>query len=808
MQYGSGINWAELHEKHAQAAREALQRQLEREIQNLTYYPPVVEAVSPEDAVPASATASGGGGGRTQTSSLFQQTYLFLFYTGSDMNWQSVLMDVETSKLYDIQDTGISTDYYVQYSDRIQNKGYAFILRNNSAPSEEQVKYLLLGSDGNIVDVITCSSSEVQNLKWNSPRAYTFQINKDNHYNLYFFNGDELFVKSISYDYCAGASFEWHWDLHSLNMFTSYVIYFGDGTSSIHIWNGVNDYELYRTAENESAYITLAVFCNFISIAVIDNKVNAYSKIKLFDESGNSLADDIDMTNYSYNDNYDYELEPYGINKALGIFRDSNDINVPYRIIHYNGDTKVLIDTTTERGINYQNWDYVEDYLEVDSNMPYLQTSNAIVFYSNDTQYPASNFDIKSSYIKVLTIFSDIDDQFYENYIVQGGINTVTNLTGSGVPGSITYEGVLGSTGSISGASNARFSVQIDEVGNYYLTVEFAGNNYLANDSITIPGSSLGGVSPDNDLTFTVDQLVYIPTSIGYNMSDRGHGGYTSESIIFTIYTGNNSLTSLILLPGGHAPSLGGVSSEAYENIGYFDYQRVGKYMAYKVYLTNGNVRYSFVDDQGNVVGETDEMYTDNADYWRFGFNSMVIRDWNNENSYVANEGFNTIVPTDGFFSVKLQTSLNSIDNPTTGIRNDIMVLVNDYTDPAYFTILKADSTELNYFELPHQNGWRAVLCFHYFVYAYLADDGLLKIRFYDLEGNLLTELETQFNDFYIQSNGNGNPLISGDRLVFYGYGETEGYFLATPEGISDVFVSNGTDYIGLPNDTNGYEND
>ena len=73
------------------------------------------------------------------------------------------------------------------------------------------------------------------------------------------------------------------------------------------------------------------------------------------------------------------------------------------------------------------------------------------------------------------------------------GATTINNLTQTSTTGS---------------GSGAIFTIAIDGAGNYSVnSIDAAGNNYEEGDSITISGDNLGGTSPLNDLTISVEDV-------------------------------------------------------------------------------------------------------------------------------------------------------------------------------------------------------------------------------------------------------------------------------------------------------------
>jgi hypothetical protein len=86
--------------------------------------------------------------------------------------------------------------------------------------------------------------------------------------------------------------------------------------------------------------------------------------------------------------------------------------------------------------------------------------------------------------------------------------NTTFTATGTSVTAAATYTGVTQTATSGLG-TGAVFTIQKTGAGTAYsgfttVTVTSGGSNYAIGDTITLPGASLGGTTPANDLTLTV----------------------------------------------------------------------------------------------------------------------------------------------------------------------------------------------------------------------------------------------------------------------------------------------------------------
>jgi Major tropism determinant N-terminal domain len=105
---------------------------------------------------------------------------------------------------------------------------------------------------------------------------------------------------------------------------------------------------------------------------------------------------------------------------------------------------------------------------------------------------------------------------------------TYTSLSGTSVVAAATYTNVIPASTTGSGFG-AVFTITKTGSGTTYngvttITVIQGGNGYAIGDTITIPGTSLGGTSPGNDLVFTL--ATYVVNGVGYS---TGSGGTVTQ---------------------------------------------------------------------------------------------------------------------------------------------------------------------------------------------------------------------------------------------------------------------------------------
>ena len=130
---------------------------------------------------------------------------------------------------------------------------------------------------------------------------------------------------------------------------------------------------------------------------------------------------------------------------------------------------------------------------------------------------------------------------------------TIDNVDGTGGITAVSISGVATTSGSasiLSGTnrigSNASFNVSISG-GSYVVTIDNAGEDYGLNQTIVIPGTSLSGTTPANDLTITIDAVDDISTGVPSAITGAGTaattGGTYSDVSGFNISPAGDSAT-------------------------------------------------------------------------------------------------------------------------------------------------------------------------------------------------------------------------------------------------------------------------
>jgi hypothetical protein len=91
---------------------------------------------------------------------------------------------------------------------------------------------------------------------------------------------------------------------------------------------------------------------NFIVVETeIQGVSNSYINLEIYDTSG-TILETVSLTGETYNNRIEEFL---GTNKYCVIYYNDNDSDVDYKIIHYNGETTTLTQTSHIKGLNYPN---------------------------------------------------------------------------------------------------------------------------------------------------------------------------------------------------------------------------------------------------------------------------------------------------------------------------------------------------------------------------------------------------------------------------------------------------------------------
>ena len=184
-----------------------------------------------------------------------------------------------------------------------------------------------------------------------------------------------------------------------------------------------------------------------------------------------------------------------GINKVYAYGR----VDIQPQEIYYTTTTGV----NTYNYSNYIEIDDTKDQLSVilNNTIQYLQAPGALSGYYLNNGNVVFNF-VPGNNLSLL---------ISRRVTVQLDVQRYTDVTGTVSP---------------AGGTGAEFTVDVTR-GQYSALISAGGNLYNPNDVITVPGTSIGGASPANDLTITVTQT-------GATYSTQVNGGTTVLTVSST----------------------------------------------------------------------------------------------------------------------------------------------------------------------------------------------------------------------------------------------------------------------------------
>lgn len=290
----------------------------------------------------------------------------------------------------EIIDLGVNNnDWYCSNIYELTNSGYMYYFRGQSDSDYRWVKF----TDANNVEIgqysgVTGSASrntldgkwvtyeDVDNgvLKYSNGRSvYTYEWDPVTHY----------------------IDIEWDWDaVTSDNTFIikkteqgqwtyngngqSYIVNPNDGTTTL--------FKTWTDGTYIRHHITPAADTIHVLTELQDNTTgNTLTTYEIYDTTG-TILETVLLTGATYN-NFDSQF--HGTNKHTIVFSNYLDVNVPYKIVHYNSNTSNLIETSHNKGTEYQNMSIQADHNHWSNNTDRNNGGISIQLYSggNSTSY-------------------------------------------------------------------------------------------------------------------------------------------------------------------------------------------------------------------------------------------------------------------------------------------------------------------------------------------------------------------------------------------------------------------------------------
>ena len=241
-----------------------------------------------------------------------------------------------------------SNDWNVNNVYPIQEKGYAYHFQLNSDYNTRKVVFT--DSENNVIGsysgVTSDWSYDDMDGKWNIVWDYDGGV-------AYYSNGENVYT--YTWD-PAVYNFDFDWNNYAVtadNTFiiiltsidtaekTSYLVSNTNQITEMEVWSGMTYSKDYFQSPSHT----------FIPSLSRNISNSQYNDIKFFDTTGTQIGSTISLTGNTY-DNYSYRQ--YGENRFAIVLWYNSDVDIDYKIIHFDGETNSVINTTRTRGTNYQ----------------------------------------------------------------------------------------------------------------------------------------------------------------------------------------------------------------------------------------------------------------------------------------------------------------------------------------------------------------------------------------------------------------------------------------------------------------------
>lgn len=283
--------------------------------------------------------------------------------------WFYAVMDFLSGQITGLIDTGLNvSDYSLWNIYPLQNKGYGIFFGGSD------MKVLFVDDQGTIVNQYSGSTNysydvlEGKWIYWNDQGNNIFRA----------FNGDEVY--SLSYENWQDIYIDWDWDGATDGGTFQYTLYDDeDGTDSIRLVKANTTMVELDLFNVNDFYHNTYLYMNMIIVEKYTNGNDQILEYKIYDEQG-TLLQTIDVSGGDYNSQ---DVNMFGDNNFNVILYNSNDVNVPYRIITYTKESDILINETHDRGSEYSNWNTYTDSLGTMSTNDYYSYNFYVYFYDD-----------------------------------------------------------------------------------------------------------------------------------------------------------------------------------------------------------------------------------------------------------------------------------------------------------------------------------------------------------------------------------------------------------------------------------------
>lgn len=468
--------------------------------------------------------------------------------------------------------------------------------------------------------------------------------------------------------------------------------YNGDGQS--YIVNPLDGTTTLFKTWTDGTYIRhkLSLSSNFIVVETqnLAQSGNTYTNLQICDLTG-TVLETVSLTGNTYNNVY---TEFHGTNKFTTVYYNSDDNTVDYKIIHYNGNTETLIESSHVRGTSYNQITMVGQpdfwptnssrnnggvvitfFNETNNNYIGTEVTYCDIVYMFDNQSSFSTYTFAEDETKYIQTYGQLSDMYRTQ--IDNGDGVVSFLTI--MSGSTRIES-MDVPSSVVGYVNTLW------MGNKSLAQIWSNNatdvvykyiNAVGVVTDTESGSLTGGYnsSMDNEgevayikmNTTTGDTAFYVYSgttqmiSTSYYNNLVGGWSYNSETKVVPdvlFVWSNGGETGRILTSTGISDEL------TLPAMGNNDV-RVGKDKFIIIYNDpndNNYVKFNLYNFSGTLLNSTETTYTSWSDVWGVK-DRFVVQLYNGDNN------------TRLFYLV----SENNVTFATIGNHDDVGASLNDY---------------------------------------------------------------------------------------------------------------------------------
>jgi len=463
----------------------------------------------------------------------------------------------------EVIDLGIDSSYWNNRDIYpLTESGFGYYFRGNDNGDERLV--IFTDASNNIVGQYSGTTEDYEmdtlNGKW-----ITFE-DEDNGV-LKYFNGTEVFTYTWDPE---NYYIDIENDYNSVMGDGSFIIkkyargqwtYNGDGESFIMKPNGtVIPFKTFTDVEYLDHMITPSI--DFI---VVENRTqgqsNIYTSLEIYNTDG-EILETVSLTGSTYTSQ---EFRFLGTDKMCAVYYNWDDNNVDYKIIHYNGTTQTLTETSHVRGDNHIN-------IQISGDDSFYPNDNidggVLISFYNDIEYN-SNIGPTCDYFDFVYMLNNQSE--FTTYVVTDGTNRIVgtwgNLSNTYKVFCETTSNTLGLlTITTSGVTITDFNEPISGItdSSYYSMVDRSLIYYTTNNGIDmffylidVDGSVLDSLDPilNNNYNIIsegdVAYLRYVSTGdveYGYYVYS-GSTGFTSTGYYTNYDTPNNFISPTFTEP-------------------------------------------------------------------------------------------------------------------------------------------------------------------------------------------------------------------------------------------------------------------